>query len=424
MSGVPLSTATVPAGVLYATSGRVTLPGSGAVYSWLATLGGAATPQGDLLALNGDMAGEVKAAGGNAALTNPSLSALNIPDGAAGLALGGLPNGSASTGAVSDLLAFRFFNETLPANVTFVLWDSGSGEAGQTASFTVSGAGAGDVPVSGPDWSFTALQPYSTPSGATVKAVNGVVDVAQGAGGASSPDAVVLFTSAVPLTSMTVQASAALADTWGVALADAVAQNNPPCFVAGTAIMTPAGPVPVEHLAPGDAVVTRFAGVARIRWTGRRRLAPGRHRDPEAAFPVRILRDAVADGVPVRDLLLSPDHAVFLGGVLIPVKYLLNGVTIFQDRGFASVEYWHVELARHDVLLAEALPAETYLDTGNRAAFEQAGTALSLHPRFAPNTWEADACARLCGAGAPVAQVRAALAQPVHALPWVRSAGL
>ena len=64
----------------------------------------------------------------------------------------------------------------------------------------------------------------------------------------------------------------------------------------------------------------------------------------------------------------------------------------------AAVEYWHVELERHEVLLAEGLPAESYLDTGNRAAFANGAAHLRLHPDFAPLSWD-DACAELVQAG-------------------------
>ena len=37
--------------------------------------------------------------------------------------------------------------------------------------------------------------------------------------------------------------------------------------------------------------------------------------------------------------------------------------------------YYHVELSTHDVILAEGLATESYLDTGNRAAFESAAAA-------------------------------------------------
>jgi hypothetical protein len=93
---------------------------------------------------------------------------------------------------------------------------------------------------------------------------------------------------------------------------------------------------------------------------------------------VRIAAHAFGAGRPRRDLLVSPDHAVFIDGegaapgVLIPVCYLINGATVWQE-DVAGVEYWHVELPQHSVLLAEGLPAESYLDTGNRGAFANGG---------------------------------------------------
>jgi hypothetical protein len=51
----------------------------------------------------------------------------------------------------------------------------------------------------------------------------------------------------------------------------------------------------------------------------------------------------------------------------VPVRYLDNGISIARALGSRIVEYFHVELDRHDVLFVEGLPAESYLDTGNRA---------------------------------------------------------
>jgi len=106
-------------------------------------------------------------------------------------------------------------------------------------------------------------------------------------------------------------------------------------------------------------------------WVGHRRLDCRRHPRPNEVWPIHIAAHAFAPGSPSRALRLSPDHAVFTGEVLIPVRYLVNGSTIAQvetDR----VTYWHVELAQHDILLAENLPCESYLDTGNRDAFDNA----------------------------------------------------
>ncbi len=215
----------------------------------------------------------------------------------------------------------------------------------------------------------------------------------------------------------TLDVGAGLAPAGFAATADAaggtlITTQSVACFAAGTAILTPDGPVPVERLAVGARVVTRAhpgRWSAPIRWIGRRRIDLARHPHPEAVRPVRIRRDAVAPGVPARDLLLSPDHAVALGGVLIPVKYLVNGTTVAPDPSLAEIVYFHVELEAHDIVLAEALPAETYLDTGNRAAFAEAAGPVALHPGFAAKTWERDACLRLMGDGPAVAAVRAVL---------------
>ena len=148
----------------------------------------------------------------------------------------------------------------------------------------------------------------------------------------------------------------------------------------------------------GDQVATllgrRFAPVV---WLGHRHLNFVGHPQPAEVWPVRIKAGAIADGVPQRDLWLSPEHAVLLRTaagqtVLVPVRHLLNGTTIAQVP-CASVTYWHVELAQHDAIVAEGLPAETYLDTGNRSDFTNGGPAVNVHPTFANAVWHARACA-------------------------------
>ena len=145
-----------------------------------------------------------------------------------------------------------------------------------------------------------------------------------------------------------------------------------PCFAAGTRIACPDGERAVESLAPGELVCLAGEGHAAITWVGHRRVECARHSRPADVWPVRVRMGAFGAGMPHRDLLLSPDHAVFVEGDLIPVRYLINGSTIVQER-VASVTYYHVELAAHAVILADGLPCESYLDTGNRDAFADAG---------------------------------------------------
>jgi len=174
------------------------------------------------------------------------------------------------------------------------------------------------------------------------------------------------------------------------------------CFAGGTRIAVASGEMAVEDLRFGDPVLTIDGGVRslqKIRWIGRRRVDLRRHPRPDQAQPIRIRRGAFTAHVPHRDLLLSPEHCVFTDGVLIPVRLLVNGGSILRDTSFPTIEYFHVELDRHTVMLAEGLGAESYLDTGNRSLFETPATPVALHPNFHVDAeharWDTDACARL-----------------------------
>jgi len=186
----------------------------------------------------------------------------------------------------------------------------------------------------------------------------------------------------------------------GTVITDQVA-----CFASGSAIATDGGLVAVEHLAVGDLVVTADGRREAIVWIGHRRVVCARHPRPETVWPVRVAPGAFGPGQPRRSLYLSPDHAVFVDGVLIPVKHLINGSTILQQPR-TSVTYWHVELARHEVILADGLACESYLDTGDRASFDNGGPVMRQHPVFGGARWEALACAPLVVTGAALARVR------------------
>jgi hypothetical protein len=180
------------------------------------------------------------------------------------------------------------------------------------------------------------------------------------------------------------------------------------CFASGTSIATARGQVAIEHLAIGDRVLTASGRLAPIIWLGRRKLDPRRHPRPHDVMPVRIHAGAFGSNVPSRDLILSPDHAVLMDGSLVPIRHLINGASIVQEPR-ATITYWHLELAHHDAVLAEGLACETYLDTGNRAAFE--GHTQALHPDFAQHharaIWEARGCAPiLTDPTAPALRVR------------------
>ena len=182
------------------------------------------------------------------------------------------------------------------------------------------------------------------------------------------------------------------------AIADLAAAALVSCFAAGTRIATPGGPVPVEALAPGDRVTT-LTGPAAIGWVGRRtvRLAGAAGR---RARPVRIQAGAFGAGLPARDLLLSPEHAVYAAEVLIPARALCGCRGIAVDQGIEAITYYHVALAAHGVLFAEGLPCESWLDTGGRALFENVPAGAPA-PR--------SACAPRVESGPALDRVRAGL---------------
>ena len=155
------------------------------------------------------------------------------------------------------------------------------------------------------------------------------------------------------------------------------------CYCAGTLVRTPCGNKRVEKLQIGDEVMTA-SGVARpIKWMGRRsysgRFVMGR----KDILPVCIKAGALADNVPRRDLWISPNHAMFfednLDGVLIEAKDLVNGVSIVQAERVDEVEYFHVELDTHDVLIAEGALSESFIDDDSRGMFHNAHEYRTLY---------------------------------------------
>jgi uncharacterized repeat protein (TIGR03803 family) len=151
------------------------------------------------------------------------------------------------------------------------------------------------------------------------------------------------------------------------------------CYDAGTKIATPEGERPIERLVEGDLVLAGGAdGAFRarpVRWVGHRALNLATHPDPELAAPIRLRAGALGPGWPARDLVVSPDHCLLLDQHLLRAYRLLNGVSVVQEHP-PIVDYWHVELDAHALLLAESVPAESYLDEGTRDFFRPDGPKL------------------------------------------------
>jgi hypothetical protein len=109
-----------------------------------------------------------------------------------------------------------------------------------------------------------------------------------------------------------------------------------------------------------------------------------------------------------------------MGEVLIPALALVNGATIARTE-VDEVTYWHVELESHDVLIANGLPAESYLEMGNRNFFaEECVVDLNALPDSIIRT-HVDFCRPFFADGPIVEAVRARLATQAELLGWQKT---
>ena len=181
-----------------------------------------------------------------------------------------------------------------------------------------------------------------------------------------------------------------------------------PCYCRGTLIRTERGEVPVEGLTIGRKVLTKSGKERPIKWIGRRsycgRFIMGR----KDVLPICIKAGALDDRVPLRDLWLSPHHALYLDGMLIEAKDLVNGVTIVRADRVEKVEYFHIELETHDVIIAEGALAESFIDDDSRGMFSNVQEYRQLYGDVA--TGLAQFCAPRAEDGYRVEAVRQRIA--------------
>ncbi|MCE0744466.1 Hint domain-containing protein [Acetobacter sicerae] len=164
-----------------------------------------------------------------------------------------------------------------------------------------------------------------------------------------------------------------------------------PCYCPGTLIATAEGETPVEALEIGDLVRTASGALRPIRWIGRRAYDGVFARGNPDLIPVTFEKGSLGHNLPKRALTVSPLHAMFVEGYLIPAHCLVNGGSIHYGSIGERVEYIHVELESHDLLLVEGAPSESFVDDGSRGMFHNAGTFAELYPEA--ETVEAVYCA-------------------------------
>jgi glycosyltransferase involved in cell wall biosynthesis/Ca2+-binding RTX toxin-like protein len=178
------------------------------------------------------------------------------------------------------------------------------------------------------------------------------------------------------------------------------------CYLEGTRLMTDAGEVAIEDLRIGDLLLTKDFRFRPIKWIGRRsydaRFVGGN------IHPVCIRQGALGENSPKRDLLVSPEHAMLIDGMLIPAILLVNGGSITQHCDRETISYLHVELETHDAILAEGALSETFVDDFSRMMFHNAAEYAALYPGSPPA--EAAYCAARVECGPALEAVRARIA--------------
>lgn len=139
------------------------------------------------------------------------------------------------------------------------------------------------------------------------------------------------------------------------------------CFLRGTLVQTPDGYRTIETLKAGDKVVARFAGVAVIKALDRFTLNRVDGEWIGASRPVCIKRNALGESKPALDLCVTASHAVVVDDALVPVGNLVNGTSIVFDaaRGRDTLDFFHIDLDRHDVLDVQGAPCESLRRSGD-----------------------------------------------------------
>jgi hypothetical protein len=143
-----------------------------------------------------------------------------------------------------------------------------------------------------------------------------------------------------------------------------------PCYAPGTMIDTPDGPRAIETLRPGDLVAALDHGPQPIRWI---RSAPQALEAVSAdAKPVFMRAGALGPNLPARDMIVSPQHRILVGGrnqlhdlfaseVFVPAKSLCSLPGVRHMKGKTEMTWIHFACDRHEVVRANGGWSESLL---------------------------------------------------------------
>ncbi|MEM9214548.1 MAG: Hint domain-containing protein [Cyanobacteria bacterium P01_F01_bin.150] len=155
------------------------------------------------------------------------------------------------------------------------------------------------------------------------------------------------------------------------------------CFLTGTRLLTDIGEKRVEELAIGDRLQTLDGTLEKIKWIGIQTCYNNdKTNHPLRTYPIKVKAGALGPNCPIRDLYVSPDHALLVEGILVNAGAMENGDSIVQiqptDEAFI---YYHIELERHSILIADGAPAESYLpQKQDRNTFDNGAEYRAMYP--------------------------------------------
>ena len=143
-----------------------------------------------------------------------------------------------------------------------------------------------------------------------------------------------------------------------------------PCFTPGTKIATPKGERLVEELEEGDRVITRDNGIQEIRWVGHKGMDWKALEANKHLKPVLIQAGSLGNGLPERDMLVSPNHRVLVANdrtalyfeereVLVSAKHLVDNKGIHRVDTMGTT-YIHFMFDHHEVVLSDGAWTESF----------------------------------------------------------------
>ncbi|WP_417258747.1 cadherin-like domain-containing protein [Celeribacter sp.] len=143
-----------------------------------------------------------------------------------------------------------------------------------------------------------------------------------------------------------------------------------PCFTPGTMIATPEGERAVESLKVGDKVITRDNGMQTIRWVGAKKMTVEEMTKRTELKPILIRKGALGQGLPERDMIVSPNHRMLVTSekaallfedyeVLVAAKHLVGREGV-EELDACDVTYIHIMFDRHEVVLSDGTWSESF----------------------------------------------------------------